>query len=68
MIELTEEIKEFNEKRECNQFHSLKKLAKSIFIEASKLLEGFQQNDKYDKNLKEKVQNIISFMGENNGK
>lgn len=35
------EIKQFNEERDWNQFHSPENLAKSIFIEARELLECF---------------------------
>ena len=44
MEELMKEIKEFNEEREWDQFHSPENLAKSISIEAGELLECFQWN------------------------
>ena len=43
-------IKEFNEEREWDQFHSPSNLAKSISIEAGELLECFQWNDNFDMN------------------
>lgn len=50
MNELINEIKEFNEERDWDQFHSPENLAKSISIEAGELLECFQWNgEKYDK-------------------
>ena len=49
MEELMREIKQFNEEREWDQFHSPENLAKSISIEAGELLECFQWNDNYDK-------------------
>ncbi len=50
MNELINEIKEFNEERDWDQFHSPENLAKSISIEAGELLECFQWNgENYDK-------------------
>ena len=50
MNELINEIKEFNEERDWDQFHSPENLAKSISIEAGELLECFQwDSDNYDK-------------------
>ena len=48
MQELTKKIKEFNEERDWDQFHSPENLAKSISIEAGELLECFQWNSDYD--------------------
>lgn len=42
-------IKEFNEERDWDQFHSPENLAKSIAIESGELLECFQWNSNYDK-------------------
>ena len=42
MNELMNEIKEFNEERDWDKFHSPENLAKSISIEAGELLECFQ--------------------------
>ena len=50
MEKLMQEIKQFNEEREWDQFHSPENLAKSISIEAGELLECFQWNNNYDKN------------------
>ncbi len=49
MNDLMQEIKQFNEERDWNQFHSPENLAKSISIEAGELLECFQWNNNYDK-------------------
>lgn len=50
MKELIEKIKNFNEERDWDQFHSPENLAKSISIEAGELLECFQWNgENYDK-------------------
>ena len=49
MEELMQEIKQFNEERDWDQFHSPENLAKSISIEAGELLECFQWNSNYDK-------------------
>lgn len=42
-------IKEFNEERDWDQFHSPENLAKSISIEAGELLECFQWSNNFDK-------------------
>lgn len=43
--ELLLRIKQFNEEREWEQFHTPSNLAKSISIESNELLECFQWND-----------------------
>lgn len=48
MDKLVNELREFNEERDWDQFHSPENLAKSISIEAGELLECFQWDDKYD--------------------
>ena len=42
MEKVMKEIKQFNEEREWDKFHSPENLAKSISIEAGELLECFQ--------------------------
>jgi NTP pyrophosphatase (non-canonical NTP hydrolase) len=42
MKDLMHEIKQFNEERDWDKFHSPENLAKSISIEAGELLECFQ--------------------------
>ena len=49
MEDLMKEIKQFNDERDWDQFHSPENLAKSISIEAGELLECFQWNNDYDK-------------------
>ena len=49
MEELMKEIKQFNEERDWDQFHSPENLAKSIAIESGELLECFQWNNNYNK-------------------
>ncbi len=50
MEEIEKQIKQFNEERDWNQFHSPENLAKSISIEAGELLECFQWNsERYNK-------------------
>lgn len=48
--EIMKQIKEFNEERDWDQFHSPDNLAKSISIEAGELLECFQwSSENYNK-------------------
>ena len=50
MEELMKKIKQFNEERDWDKFHSPENLAKSISIEAGELLECFQwDNENYNK-------------------
>lgn len=49
MNKVKELIRQFNEERDWDQFHSPENLAKSISIEAGELLECFQWNSNYDK-------------------
>ena len=49
MEKLMKEIKQFNEERDWDKFHSPENLAKSIAIESGELLECFQWNNNYDK-------------------
>ena len=50
MERLMREIKQFNEERDWDKFHSLENLAKSISIEAGELLECFQwDSNNYNK-------------------
>lgn len=46
MEDIIEKIKEFNQKRDWDKFHSPSNLAKSIAIESGELLECFQWDDK----------------------
>ena len=47
MDNLKEILREFNEERDWDQFHSPENLAKSISIEAGELLECFQWSPDY---------------------
>ena len=49
MKKTVEALREFNEERDWDQFHSPENLAKSISIEAGELLECFQWGSKYEK-------------------
>ena len=52
MEKLMKEIKQFNEERDWDKFHSPANLAKSISIEAGELLECFQwDNDNYNQEV-----------------
>lgn len=62
MNDLINQIKEFNEKRDWDQFHSPENLAKSISIEAGELLECFQWNNEYDLDeVKSELADIINY-------
>ena len=62
MLELTERIRNFNEERDWDQFHSPENLAKSISIEAGELLECFQWNNEYDLDeVKEELADVINY-------
>ncbi len=62
MQELTKKIKQFNEERDWDQFHSPENLAKSISIEAGELLECFQWDNKYDLDeVKEELADVINY-------
>lgn len=62
MQELIKKIKEFNEARDWNQFHSPENLAKSISIEAGELLECFQWNSNYDiEEVKSELADVINY-------
>lgn len=60
---LNKRIKDFNDERDWNQFHSPSNLAKSISIEAAELLECFQwNNDQYDLNaVKEELADVVNY-------
>ena len=60
---LNKRIKDFNDERDWNQFHSPSNLAKSISSEAAELLECFQWNDDhYDMNeVKEELADVVNY-------
>ncbi|MBR3201520.1 MAG: nucleotide pyrophosphohydrolase [Mogibacterium sp.] len=49
MDKLIKALREFNEERDWDQFHSPENLVKSISIEAGELLECFQWGNDYNK-------------------
>ena len=62
MKEIMKQIKEFNEERDWDKFHSPENLAKSISIEAGELLECFQWNNNYNKDeLKYEVADVMNY-------
>ena len=58
-----ERIRKFTEDRDWDQFHSPANLAKSIVIEAAKLLECFQWNEtEYDlQHIKEELADVLVY-------
>ena len=55
-------IREFNEERDWDQFHTPANLAKSILIEAGELLECFQWGDKYDPQaVEEELADVVNY-------
>ena len=62
MDKLMKEIKQFNEERDWDQFHSPENLAKSISIEAGELLECFQWNNNYNKEeVREELADVFTY-------
>lgn len=63
MKKIMEEIKEFNEERDWDKFHSPENLAKSIAIEAGELLECFQWNgESYNKeDVYEELADVFTY-------
>ena len=62
MKKAIQEIKQFNEERDWDQFHAPVHLAKSIVIEAAELLECFQWNDSYDKqHVCEELADVMNY-------
>lgn len=62
MNEVKEQIKQFNEERDWDQFHSPENLAKSISIEAGELLECFQWNNNFDKSeVCEELADVVNY-------
>lgn len=61
--ELLLRIKQFNEDRDWDQFHSPANLAKSISIEANELLECFQWNEEeYNmENVLEELADVTNY-------
>lgn len=55
-------IRQFNQDRDWEQFHTPENLAKSICIEAGELLECFQWNDEFDQNaVEEELADVMTY-------
>ena len=62
MDKLVEALREFNEERDWDQFHSPENLAKSISIEAGELLECFQWNSDFKKeDVCEELADVVTY-------
>lgn len=62
MPDLLEEIRQFNEERDWEQFHTPENLAKSISIEAGELLECFQWSDEYKQDkVEEEIADVLMY-------
>lgn len=62
MDKLISALREFNEERDWDQFHTPENLAKSISIEAGELLECFQWDNNFDKeHLCEELADVLSY-------
>ena len=62
MDKLIKTIREFNEERDWDQFHSPENLAKSISIEAGQLLECFQWGNDYNKEaVCEELADVLTY-------
>ena len=60
--ELMDEIIQFSEERDWDQFHRPVNLAKSISIEAGELLECYQWNDNADPDaVEEELADILNY-------
>ena len=61
MKELQEKIREFNEERDWDQFHSPENLAKCISVEAGELLECFLWDNDYDlEEVKDEIADVMN--------
>lgn len=62
MKEAIKQIREFNQERDWEQFHTPENLAKSIAIEAGELLECFQWNNNYDhEHTCEELADVVNY-------
>lgn len=62
MNDLIKVIREFNDERDWDQFHSPENLAKSICIESGELLECFQWNNDYNKEaVCEELADVLTY-------
>ena len=59
---LMEEVSDFSEERDWDQFHSPVNLAKSIAIEAGELLECYQWDDHADQDaVEEELADVLNY-------
>ena len=62
MKEVRDKLREFNQERDWDQFHSPENLAKSIVIEAAELLECFQWDDGYNQDdICEELADVMNY-------
>ena len=62
MEELIKALREFNEERDWEQFHSPENLAKSISIEAGELLECFQWSKEFKReDVCEELADVLTY-------
>ncbi|MGI6510158.1 MAG: nucleotide pyrophosphohydrolase [Erysipelotrichaceae bacterium] len=63
MKKLLEFIKDFNDQRDWNQFHTPNNLAKSIVLEANELLEYFQFNPEVEnvEKIQEELADVLAY-------
>lgn len=55
-------LRDFNNERDWNQFHSPDNLAKSVAIEAGELLECFQWDSTYNKhNVADEIADVMMY-------
>ena len=62
MDKLIKALREFNEERDWDQFHSPENLAKSICIEAGELLECFQWSSEFNgEDVCEEIADVVTY-------
>ena len=63
MNEIIQKIRQFNEERDWEQYHSPENLAKSVAIEAGELLECFQWSPDYNSEaVKEELADVMMYL------
>ena len=62
MEEIKNRLREFNEARDWEKFHTPENLAKSIAIEAGELLECYQWGETHDKKkVSDEIADVMSY-------
>ncbi len=62
MDDLVKALREFNDERDWDQFHSPENLAKSISIESGELLECFQWNNSFNRaEVCEELADVLTY-------